>query len=112
MNDPDSEETVEQEEPVSTISEKSFEQVPITVRGLPEQLISFFEKPTDGIVTVVAKGTTEALNKLQLNNLSVYVEATNSEVGESTLPIQVEGSSDVEWQTSEKEAVLTVKESL
>ncbi|MEK5217472.1 CdaR family protein [Psychrobacillus sp. FSL H8-0487] len=112
VNDPDSEETVEQEEPVSTISEKSFEQVPITVRGLPEQLISFFEKPTDGIVTVVAKGTTEALNKLQLNNLSVYVEATNSEVGESTLPIQVEGSSDVEWQTSEQEAVLTVKESL
>lgn len=63
-------------------------------------------------MTVVAKGTTEALNKLQLNNLSVYVEATNSEVGESTLPIQVEGSSDVEWQTSEQEAVLTVKESL
>ena len=115
--DPDSEETEETgeteetEEPVSTISEKSFEQVAINVRGLPEQLVSIFEKPAGGTVTVVAKGPSEALSKLQLNNLIVYVEATNSEVGESTLPIQVEGSSDVEWQTSEQEAVLTVKES-
>ena len=115
--DPDSEETEETgeteetEEPVSTISEKSFEQVAINVRGLPEQLVSIFEKPAGGTVTVVAKGPSEALSKLQLNNLIVYVEATNSEVGESTLPIQVEGSSDIEWQTSEKEAVLTVKES-
>jgi len=107
----ETEETEEQKEPVSTISEKSFEQVAINVRGLPEQLISNFEKPANGTVTVVAKGTEEALKKLQINNLSVYVEATNSEVGESTLPIQVEGSSDVEWQTSEQEAVLTVKES-
>ncbi|MEK3979685.1 CdaR family protein [Psychrobacillus sp. FSL K6-2836] len=109
-SDPDAEETDEQEEPVSTITEKSFDQVAINVRGLPDKLVSNFEKPADGIVSVVAKGTAEALDKVQLNNFSVYVEATNSEVGESVLPIQVEGSSDIEWETSEQEAVLTVKE--
>ncbi|WP_277586706.1 CdaR family protein [Psychrobacillus antarcticus] len=108
--DPDAEAALEQEEPVSTITEKSFEQVAVTVRGLPEKLVSNFEQPTDGTVSVVAKGTAEALDNIQLNNFSVYVEATNSGVGESTLPIQVEGSSDIEWETSEQEAVLTVKE--
>lgn len=108
--DPDEEAAAEQEEPVSTIIEKSFEQVAVTVRGLPEKLVSNFEQPTDGTVSVVAKGTAEALDNVQLNNFSVYVEATNSGVGESTLPIQVEGSSDIEWETSEQEAVLTVKE--
>ncbi|SEM96314.1 YbbR domain-containing protein [Paenisporosarcina quisquiliarum] len=108
--DSETEEADEQEEPVSTIIEKSFDQVPINVRGLPDKLVSNFEKPADGIVSVVAKGTAEALDKVQLNNFSVYVEATNSEVGESVLPIQIEGSSDIEWETSEQEAVLTVKE--
>lgn len=108
--DPDAVETEEQEDTVSTIIEKSFEQVAITVRGLPENLVSNFVKPANGTISVVAKGTAEALEKVQLNNFSIYVEATKSEVGESILPIQVEGSSDIEWVTSEKEAVLTVKE--
>ncbi|MFJ7827458.1 YbbR-like domain-containing protein [Psychrobacillus sp. NPDC096623] len=108
--DPDAIETDEPEDTVSTIIEKSFEQVAITVRGLPENLVSNFVKPANGTISVVAKGTAEALDKVQLNNFSIYVEATKSEVGESTLPIQVEGSSDIEWVTSEQEAVLTVKE--
>jgi len=38
------------------------------------------------------------------------VEAANSEVGESVLSIQIEGSPDIEWETSEQEAVLTIEE--
>lgn len=106
----DATETEEQEDAVSIITEKSFEQVAITVRGLPEQLVSNFEKPANGTISVVAKGTAEALDKVQLNNFTIYVEATDSEVGEIVLPIRVEGSSDIEWITSEQEAVLTVKE--
>ena len=106
----ETEETAEQEETVSVITEKSFVQVAITVRGLPEKLVSIFGKPADGTVSVVAKGPAEAIEKVQLNNFSVYVEATNSEVGESVLPILIEGSSEIEWETSEQEAILTVKE--
>lgn len=108
--DPDAEETEEQEENVSAITEKSFDQVAISVRGLPEKLVSNFEKPADGTVSVVAKGTAEALDKVQSTNFSVYVEAANSEVGESVLSIQIEGSPDIEWETSEQEVVLTIEE--
>ncbi|SES31522.1 YbbR-like domain-containing protein [Psychrobacillus sp. OK032] len=100
----------EQEETVSIVEEKSFEKVAITVKGLPEHLVSNFETPTDGIVSVVAKGTPEALESIQLNNVSVYVNAENAEVGETTLPIQIEGPSNIEWGTSESEAKITIKE--
>ena len=40
--DPNAEETEEQEEPVSTITEKSFEQVAITVRGLTRATDKYF----------------------------------------------------------------------
>jgi len=99
-----------QEETVSTVEEKSFDKVTIAVKGLPDQLISNFETPTDGIVSVVAKGTPEALEKIQLNNVSVYVNAENAEVGEITLPIQIEGPANIEWGTSESEAKITIKE--
>ena len=105
---PDTEE--EQEETVSTVEEKSFEKVTIAVKGLPEQLVSNFETPTDGIVSVVAKGTPEALENIQLNNVSVYVNAENAEIGEVTLPIQIDGPSNIEWGTSASEAKLTIKE--
>ncbi|MDI2585728.1 CdaR family protein [Psychrobacillus sp. NEAU-3TGS] len=100
----------EQEETVSTVEEKAFEKVTIAVKGLPEQLVSNFETPTDGIVSVVAKGTPEALENIQLNNVSVYVNAENAQVGEVTLPIQIEGPSNIEWGTSESEAKITIKE--
>lgn len=108
--DPNAEETEGQEEDVSAITEKSFDQVAISVRGLPEKLVSNFENPADGTVSVVAKGTAEALDKVQSTNFSVYVEAANSEVGENVLSIQIEGSPDIEWETSEQEAVLTIEE--
>lgn len=102
--------TQEEEDTVSTVTEKSFDQVAIAVRGLPEQLSSNFETPTDGVVSVVAKGTPEELEKLQLNTVSVYVDAQNSEVGEVTLPIRIEGPANIEWAASESEAKLTIKE--
>ncbi|MFJ5772467.1 YbbR-like domain-containing protein [Psychrobacillus sp. NPDC093180] len=107
---PPVEEEEKQEETVSTVEEKAFEKVTIAVKGLPEQLVSNFETPTDGIVSVVAKGTPEALKNIQLNNVSVYVNAENAEVGEVTLPIQIEGPSNIEWGTSESEAKITIKE--
>ena len=105
---PDTEE--EQAETVSTVEEKSFEKVTVAVKGLPEMLVSNFETPADGIVSVVAKGTPEALENVQLNDVSVYVDAESVEIGEVTLPIQIDGPSNIEWATSASEAKLTIKE--
>ncbi|WP_144513232.1 YbbR-like domain-containing protein [Bacillus sp. FJAT-22090] len=103
--------TKEEEDTASTVTEeKSFEQVAIAVRGLPEQLSSNFETPAEGVVSVVAKGSPEDLENVQLNTVSVYVDAQNAEIGEATLPIRIEGPSNIEWRTSESEAKLTIKE--
>ena len=100
----------EEKDVTSGVTEKSFEQVTIAVKGLPEQLQSNFNTPVDGVISVVAKGTPEALENVQSDNFSVYVDAQNSEVGEVALPIQIDGPAGVEWVTSETEAKLTIKE--
>ncbi len=92
------------------ITEKSFTEMRIAVKGLPEQLASSFETPTDGIISVVAKGTPDALKDIQSGDISIYVDAQNIEVGERILPIQIDGPSNVEWQTSESEAKLMIKD--
>ncbi|MER2262835.1 MAG: CdaR family protein [Psychrobacillus sp.] len=92
------------------ITEKSFTEMKIAVKGLPEQLESSFETPSDGIVSVVAKGTPDALKNIQSGDISIYVDAQNLEVGERILPIQIDGPSNVEWQTSESEAKLMIKD--
>ncbi len=104
-------EPVDEEEDVSSnITEKSFQNVQIVVRGLAENLQSSFQFPDNGVVTVIAKGPQEALNKVQANNISIYVDAENSELGETVLPIHIDGPSNIEWETSEPEATLTITE--
>lgn len=100
----------EKEESVSAISEKSFEQVKVEVRGLSDQLESDFLTPTDGLVTVKAKGTPEALEKINKNNIALYVEAQNAQVGENTLPLKMDAPTDVQWEMSASEIKLTVRE--
>ncbi|KQL34920.1 YbbR-like domain-containing protein [Psychrobacillus sp. FJAT-21963] len=102
--------TEEKEESVSAVSEKTFEQVTVEVRGLSDQLVSEFLAPTDGLVTVKAKGTPEALEKINKNNIALYVEAQNAQVGENTFPLKMDAPTDVQWEMSASEIKLTVKE--
>ncbi len=99
-----------EEDVSSSITEKSFENVQIVVNGLAENLRSSFHFPENGVITVVAKGPQEALDKVQANNISIYVDAKNSELGETVLPIQIDAPSNIEWETSESEATLMITE--
>ena len=108
----EAEETVKEEDTSasSEIIEKSFPGMKIAIKGLPEELESKFNVPADGVVVLVGKGTAEALENVQSGDISIYVDAQNSEVGEAILPIQIDGPSNIEWQTSESEAKLTIIE--
>jgi YbbR domain-containing protein len=98
------------EEGISSVSEKSFDQVAVEVRGLPDQLESVFQTPTDGLVSVTAKGTPEALDKITKSSIALYVEAQNAEIGENLFPIKMDAPPNVEWEMTASEVKLTVKE--
>ena len=98
------------EETISSVSEKSFDQVAVEVRGLPDQLESVFQTPTDGLVSVTAKGTPEALDKITKSSIALYVEAQNAEIGENSFPIKMDAPPNVEWEMTASEVKLTVKE--
>ncbi|WP_391118385.1 YbbR-like domain-containing protein [Psychrobacillus sp. L3] len=98
------------EDTISDVSEKSFDRVAVEVRGLPDQLESTFQTPTDGIISVTAKGTPEALDKITSSNIALYVEAQNAEIGENSLPIKMDAPSNVVWEMSASEVKLTIKE--
>lgn len=98
------------EESVSGLSTKTFDQISVEVRNLPEQLISEFETSTDGIVTVIAKGTPEALDKIKTSDIALYVDANDATIGEKTFPIKMNVITDVELEMSKSEVKLTIKE--
>lgn len=98
------------EESVSGLSTKTFDQISVEVRNLPEQLVSEFETSTDGIVTVIAKGTPEALDKIKTSDIALYVDANDATIGEKTFPIKMNVITDVEWEMSKSEVKLTIKE--
>ncbi|TQR21771.1 YbbR-like domain-containing protein [Psychrobacillus vulpis] len=107
---PVTEPPVEEEDTVSGVSEKTFDNVAVEVRGLPNQLVSVFQTPTDGLVSVKARGTPEALDKLNSSNIALYVDAQNAVIGDNTFPIKTDASTEVEWEMSASEVKLTVKE--
>lgn len=107
----DTQEEEQTEENVSTIEdEKSFENVEVKVKGLPDSLTSTFISPVDGLVSVVAKGTPEALDKITANNIELYVEADEAEVGEHSFPIKMSAPSDVTLVMNSSEVTLNITE--
>ena len=109
--DTDSQEEEQTDETVSTVEEeKSFENVEVKVKGLPNSFVSTFISPADGLVSIVAKGTPEALDKITANNIELYVEADEAKVGEQSFPIKMSAPSEVTWVMTSSEATLNITE--
>lgn len=105
-------ETPIEEDVASGISERSFSNVAVEVRGLPSHLEGTFQSPTDGMVSVTAKGAPEALDTISASDIALYVEAQNAKVGENTFPIKMDAStsSEIDWEMSVSEVNLFIKE--
>src|SRR5699024_1116355 len=87
---------------------KKFKEIPIEVTGMDESDISFV-KPKDPEIEVVVKGSDEAINKIDEEDIKATIDLSGLEEGEHKVDVQLEGPDDITLKAEPKEVTVEVK---
>ncbi|MCZ2739512.1 YbbR-like domain-containing protein [Bacillus safensis] len=93
-------ETVKIKVKVATAEEKKIDNVPISVVGLSKDLTSDFVSPSSGRITLTAKGSKSAIDKLKASDVEAYINAGDLNEGTHEVKVQVNGPQNVTWTLS------------
>ncbi|WP_458738039.1 CdaR family protein [Bacillus pumilus] len=93
-------ETVKIKVKVATAQEKKIDNVPISVVGLSKDLTSDFVSPSSGRLTLTAKGSKSAIDKLKASDVEAYINVGDLNEGTHEVTIQVNGPQNVTWTLS------------
>ncbi|WP_366595323.1 YbbR-like domain-containing protein [Bacillus pumilus] len=93
-------ETVKIKVKVATAQEKKIDNVSISVVGLSKDLTSDFVSPTSGRLTLTAKGSKSAIDKLKASDVEAYINVGDLNEGTHEVTVQVNGPQNVTWTLS------------
>lgn len=93
-------ETVKIKVKVATAEEKKIDNVPISIVGLSKDLTSDFVSPSSGRITLTAKGSKSAIDKLKASDVEAYINAGDLNEGTHEVKVQVNGPQNVTWTLS------------
>ncbi|WLP59939.1 CdaR family protein [Bacillus pumilus] len=93
-------ETVKIKVKVATAQEKKIDNVPISVVGLSKDLTSDFVSPSSGRLTLTAKGSKSAIDKLKASDVEAYINVGDLNEGTHEVTVQVNGPQNVTWTLS------------
>ncbi|KIL25173.1 hypothetical protein C2W58_03863 [Bacillus pumilus] len=93
-------ETVKIKVKVATAQEKKIDNIPISVVGLSKDLTSDFVSPSSGRLTLTAKGSKSAIDKLKASDVEAYINVGDLNEGTHEVTIQVNGPQNVTWTLS------------
>jgi len=105
----DSASTTKPDEAVE-VTTKELSDIRVAVKGLDEKFTSSFIKPADGLVVLTVTAEENVIDTLKNSDFTIYIDASEAtDEGEQTLPIVVEGPSDVRWEISDKEVTMQIE---
>ncbi|WP_144557390.1 CdaR family protein [Bacillus pumilus] len=93
-------ETVKIKVKVATAQEKKIDNVPISIVGLSKDLTSEFVNPSSGRLTLTAKGSKSAIDKLKASDVEAYINVGDLNEGTQEVTVQVNGPQNVTWTLS------------
>ena len=93
-------ETIKIKVKVATAEEKKIDNVPISVVGLSKDLSSAFVSPSSGRLTLTAKGSKSAIDKLKASDIEAYINVGDLNEGTHEVKVQVNGPQNVTWTLS------------
>lgn len=93
-------ETVKIKVKVATAKEKKIDNVPISIVGLSKDLTSDFVSPSSGRLTLTAKGSKSAIDKLKASDVEAYINVGDLNEGTHEVTVQVNGPQNVTWTLS------------
>ena len=92
------------------VGTKELQNVRVIVKGLDDKFTSSFQKPVDGLVVLTVTADQKVIDTLKNSDFTIYVDASGTlDEGDQTLPVMVEGPSDVEWKVSDKEVTMRIE---
>lgn len=88
---------------------KKLSHLPVQIEGLDEHYEANVISPSTATLTIT--GHKSKLERLNSSNFKLYVDASSiHRVGQSRLPVQVQGPNDVKWALDVQELMITVEE--
>lgn len=90
------------------VDQRVFDSLPLEIRGLKNGNKADILDPEEGIVSLVAYGTEEMLQNLNLEDFVVYVDAAEK-LGQHQLAVAVEGPKEAEWLISPVTATIHIR---
>lgn len=75
--------------------EREFSDFQIEAIGLPEDREFSFINPEEGAITLTLMGSSNVLNRIERNDLQLYIDLDGLAVGEHTVPLQFNGPQNV-----------------
>ncbi|AGT30595.1 YbbR-like domain-containing protein ybbR [Geobacillus genomosp. 3] len=89
---------------------RTWENVPITVVGLPDSYEADFLKPLEGKITVRLIGPPDIVRGLTKDDVRLYVDVSGLDAGEHQVPIQWDKPEQVRWEPSTETAMVNISE--
>ncbi len=101
--------TIEAIVDIENTTEKTLNNVEVNVENLEENQSVTFITPEDQTITITVTGTDSELANISAEDFNAFIDVQDAESGESSIPIEVNGPENLDWQLSNEEAQIRIE---
>ncbi|QHE50736.1 YbbR-like domain-containing protein [Pontibacillus sp. HMF3514] len=94
---------------VENTIEKTVNNVELEVENLQQDQSITFITPEDQTINITVTGTESSLADLSAEDFTAFIDVQDAETGESSVPIEVDGPENLDWQLSNEEAQIRIE---
>jgi len=100
--------TVEATVVVKKQEEKTISDVPVTIKGLPDEYEATINDPGNQMIDILVNGPATAVTRVKPKDFNVYIDLSDLEEGEHDVDIHVEGPPDLKMKPTKSSAKITI----
>lgn len=88
--------------------EKTISDVPVTIKGLPDEYEATINDPGNQMIDILVNGPASAVTRVKPKDFNVYIDLSDLEEGEHDVDIHVEGPPDLKMKPTKSSAKITI----
>jgi YbbR domain-containing protein len=88
--------------------EKTISDVPVTIKGLPDEYEATINDPGNQMIDILVNGPATAVTRVKPKDFNVYIDLSDLEEGEHDVDIHVEGPPDLKMKPTKSSAKITI----
>ncbi|MFP5115828.1 CdaR family protein [Bacillaceae bacterium C204] len=88
--------------------EKTISDVPVTIKGLPDEYEATINDPGNQMIDILVNGPATAVTRVKPKDFNVYIDLSDLDEGEHDVDIHVEGPPDLKMKPTKSSAKITI----